>query len=55
MGAITGQDFTDLVQAKQALDEIHVLRQTGVLLTKLERFRSDFMNLVVETTIDVFL
>lgn len=54
-GAITEQDFTDLVQAKKALAEIHALRQTGVALTKLERFRSQFMNLVVDTAIDVFL
>nr|VFK43371.1 MAG: hypothetical protein BECKTC1821E_GA0114239_102513 [Candidatus Kentron sp. TC] len=55
LGALTEQDFSDLVQAKKALAEIHLLRQKGVALTKLERFRSGLINLVVDTAFDVFL
>ncbi len=54
-GELTEQDFSDLVQAKKALAEIHTLRQTGVALTKLERFRSGLINLVIDTAFDVFL
>lgn len=54
-GELTEQDFSDLVQAKKALAEIHTLRQTGVTLTKLERFRSGFINLLIDTAFDVFL
>ncbi len=54
-GELTEQDFSDLVQAKKALAEIHTLRQTGVALTKLERFRSGFINLLIDTAFDVFL
>lgn len=54
-GEITEQDFSDLIQAKKALAEIHALRQTGVALTKLERFRTQFINLVIDTAFNVFL
>lgn len=49
------QDFSDLVQAKKALAEIHALRQAGVALTKLERFRSGFINLIIDSAFKVFL
>lgn len=52
---LTEQDFSDLVQAKKALAEIHLLRQQGVALTKLEKFRTGLINLVVDTAFDVFL
>ena len=54
-GELTEQDFSDLIQAKKALAEIHALRQTGVALAKLERFRTRFINLVIDTAFDVFL
>jgi hypothetical protein len=54
-GDLTEQDFSDLIQAKKALAEIHALRQTGVALTKLERFRSGLINLVIDTAFDLFL
>jgi hypothetical protein len=52
---ITEQDFSDLVQAKKALAEIHMLTQAGIGLTKLERFRSGLINLVIDTAFDFFL
>lgn len=54
-GKLTKEDFRDLVQAKKALAEIRALTQAGVTLTKLERFRSDLINLVVDSAFDVFL
>lgn len=52
---ITKEDFADLVQAKQALAEIHSLRQKGVALTKLEKFRSGLIDLVIKSASDKFL
>ncbi len=54
-GSLSEQDFTDLVQAKKALAEIHALRQKGIALTKLERFRSGLINLVIDTAFDMFV
>jgi hypothetical protein len=54
-GKINQQDFTDLVEAKRALAEIHALTQTGIALARLERFRTGLIDLVVNTAFDVFL
>jgi len=54
-GELNQQDFGDLVLAKKALAEIHFLRQKGVALAKLERFRSGLVDLVVDTAVDTFL
>lgn len=52
---ITERDFADLVNAKKALAEIHALTQAGVALTKLERFRSGLIDLVIDTAFKVFI
>ena len=52
---LTEQEFGDLVQAKKALAEIHALTQSGIALTKLERFRSGLINLVIDKAFEVFL
>jgi len=54
-GDINEQDVSDLVLAKKALAEMFALRQAGLTLIKLERFRKGFINLVVDTAFDVFL
>jgi hypothetical protein len=54
-GKLTKQDFSDLVQAKKALAEIHALTQAGITLTKVERFRSALITLVIDSAFDVFL
>ena len=54
-GKLTKEDFSDLVQAKKALAEIHALTQAGITLTKIERFRSDLINLVIDSAFDIFL
>ncbi len=54
-GDLTEQDFSDLIQAKKALAEIHALRKEGVALAKAERFRTRFINLVIDTAFNVFL
>ncbi|MCF8110824.1 MAG: hypothetical protein K9J85_04985 [Desulfobacteraceae bacterium] len=54
-GKLTEQDFSDLVHAKKALAEIHALRQAGLGLTKLERFRNRFVDMVIDKAFEVFL
>ncbi|SRR5258706_2160959 len=54
-GKITKQDFADLVEGKKALAEIHALTVAGISLTKLERFRSGLIDLVVDTAFKTFL
>jgi hypothetical protein len=52
---ITEHDFTDLVQAKKALAEIHALTQAGVTLARLERFRSGLIDLVIDAAFKIFI
>ena len=52
---ITRQDFSDLVKAKAALAELHALTRAGIVLIKLERFRTGLINLVIDTAIRVYL
>ena len=52
---ITERDFSDLVHAKKALAEIHALTLAGVALTRLERFRSGLIDLVIDSAFKVFL
>lgn len=54
-GDINEQDFSDLVLAKKALAEMFALREAGLTLIKLEKFRKGFINLVVDTAFDIFL
>lgn len=52
---LTKEDFQDLVKAKKALAEIHALTQAGIALTRLERFRTGLIDLVIDTAFKVFL
>ncbi|MDO6562130.1 hypothetical protein Q4488_01935 [Amphritea sp. 1_MG-2023] len=54
-GDINEEDFSDLVNAKKALAEMFALRQAGLSLIKLEKFRKGFINLVVDTAFEVFV
>jgi hypothetical protein len=54
-GEITKQDFADLVQAQKALVELHELTRAGVAGTKLDRFRSDLIALLVSAAMKVYL
>ena len=50
---ITDQDFIDFVQGKEALAEIHALTQAGIAATKLERFRTELIKLVVDKALAI--
>lgn len=54
-GELTKQDFSDLVEAKEALAEIQGLTRNGVALTKRERFRKGLIKLVIDSAVDVYL
>jgi len=54
-GEITKRDFTDLVQAQKALAELHKLTKAGVGATKLDRFRTDLISLLINTALKVYL
>jgi hypothetical protein len=54
-GELSKQDFTDLVQAKKALAEIHALTEAGIGAARLERFRSGLLALVLDNAFKVFV
>ncbi len=53
--ALTPEDFTWLVQGKRDLVEMESLKQLGLGLAQLDRFRSSLLDTVVGTAFDVFL
>ena len=53
-GDITKDDLKDLIEAKEALAEIHALTQAGIAATKIERFRTGLINLVTNTAKSMF-
>ena len=54
-GEITGEDFRDLLEAQKALASLHELTLVGIGHTKLERFRTDLTQLLVDTAMKVYL
>ncbi len=54
-GDLTEEDFSYLIQAKKAVAEMHGLRQAGLTLIKVEKFRKGVIDLVIDTAFDVFL
>lgn len=53
-GLITEADFSDLLQAQKALAKITALRQKGIALAKLERFRTGLIALIVDAAFSIF-
>ena len=54
-GDLTPEDFTWLVQGKRDLAELEALKQAGLGLARLDRFRASLLDTVVGTAFDVFL
>ena len=48
------RDFEDLLRAKKALLQIHLLRKAGVQAASLERFRTGFFQLLIDSAFAVF-
>jgi len=53
-GEISKEEYKDLIEAKEALAEIHALTQAGIAATKIERFRTGLVNLVTNTAKSMF-
>lgn len=54
-GEITKKEFTDLVEGQKALAELHELTRVGIGHTKLERFRTDLIKMVIDSAIKVYV
>jgi hypothetical protein len=54
-GALTKDDFAWLVQGKKDLAQLEALEQAGLALARLDQFRADLVNLVVDTAFGVFV
>src|SRR5215475_7497251 len=48
-GALSKDDFAWLVQGKKDLAELEGLEQAGLALARLDQFRTDLINLVIDT------
>lgn len=54
-GALSKEDFQDLLEAQKALAELHELTRVGIGHTKIERFRTDLISLFIDTAMKVYL
>src|SRR5262245_2517710 len=54
-GALSKDDFAWLVQGKKDLAELEALEEAGLALARLDQFRTDLVNLVVDTAFSVFV
>lgn len=52
---ITEKDFSDLVHSSQELAEMVKLTQAGITLTRLERFRSGLIQIVVDSALKTLI
>lgn len=53
-GSLTPADFEFLVNAKKDLAEMEALKQAGLALVRVDRFRNALVDLVIGTTIRMF-
>ncbi|GGO80409.1 hypothetical protein GCM10011348_17000 [Marinobacterium nitratireducens] len=54
-GELSQDDFEWLVMGKKDVAELHSLKQSGLALIRLDRFRNALIDLVIDTAFDVFL
>ncbi len=54
-GELSQEDFEFLVLSKKDVAEMHALKQAGLALVRIDRFKSGLLNLVIETAFDVFI
>lgn len=54
-GKLSEDDFEWLVLGRKDVVELHALKQSGLALVRLDRFRNALIDLVIDTAIDVFL
>lgn len=54
-GELTKDDFEWLVLGRKDAAELHRLKQSGLALVRVDKFKKAFLNLVIDTASDVFL
>ena len=54
-GDLLQDDFECLVMGRKDVAELHVLKQSGLGLVRLDRFKNALLDLVIDTAFDVFL
>lgn len=53
-GRLTAKDFEWLVLGKKDLAELVALKQKGLALARVDRFRKDLLGLVIRTAVGIF-
>jgi hypothetical protein len=51
---LTQEDFEWLVLSRREVAELKFLKDTGLSMVRMDRFKSALMNLVIDTAFDVF-
>jgi len=54
-GQLTKQDFAWLVEGKRDLAEMVALKQAGLALVQMDKFRNSLLDLVIDTAFKTFL
>jgi hypothetical protein len=54
-GELSQDDFEWLVVGRKDVAELHALKQSGLAMIRLDRFRNALLDLVIDTAFDVFL
>lgn len=54
-GDLSQDDFEWLVLGRKEVAELHALKQSGLAMVRLDRFKNGLLNLVIDTAFDVFL
>jgi hypothetical protein len=54
-GELTHDDFEWLVLGRKDVAELHVLKQSGLALVRLDRFKNALFDLIIDTAFDVIL
>jgi hypothetical protein len=54
-GELSQDDFEWLVIGRKDVAALHALKQKGLALVRIDRFKNALLNLVIDTAFDVFL
>jgi len=54
-GELSQNDFEWLVTGRKDVAELHALKQSGLAIIRLDRFKNALLDLVIDTAFDVFL
>ena len=54
-GDLSQDDFEWLVLGRKEVAELHALKQAGLAMVRIDRFKNALLDLVIDTAFDVFL